>query len=196
MSAISKLLPPSSSENDQADQQRRCFDNRVQNFVSAQNVSLGHLLFESVLLTTPFNSARGGRPFNITDPNPPITVGDLFNAISILTVTPFRLTSIPPVVLHVLGQLVETYCLLVIRFPFLQIIFREPTGMVQNLQPAALSSTSHLIASDAAARLPVERGGLGYASNCTTLEGVCEQILKWNASHTEQEVAENKTAPV
>jgi hypothetical protein len=53
------------------------------------------------------------------------------------------------------------------------------TGSFSNLQPALFALTSvHLIFDDSRARLPPERGGLGYSGAWTTLEGLhktCEE---------------------
>jgi hypothetical protein len=36
---------------------------------------------------------------------------------------------------------------------------------------------------DSAAKRSVEEGGIGYRAGCTTMEGVCEEILEWNREH-------------
>jgi len=47
------------------------------------------------------------------------------------------------------------------------------TGSLLNLQPALFALTSvHLIFDDSRARLPPEKGGLGYSGAWTTLEGL------------------------
>ena len=29
----------------------------------------------------------------------------------------------------------------------------------------------------------MEEGGIGYRGGCTTIEGVCEELLEWNREH-------------
>ncbi|RYO91088.1 hypothetical protein DL766_003348 [Monosporascus sp. MC13-8B] len=158
-------------------------ENFIQNFVSAQNISLAHLLFESALLTVPFASSPAGRTFNISDPNPPICFRDIYNLLSTLAVTPFHITYLPPVLMLLLSYFIEAYCLLIAQFPVLQAVFKEPSGRLQLLQPAVFTAATHIVVSDAAARLPVVQGGLGYQGVCTTLEGMCQQVWEWNREH-------------
>ncbi|KAI0122013.1 hypothetical protein F4814DRAFT_445961 [Daldinia grandis] len=53
----------------------------VQNFVHGANVSIAHLQHEAALARPWIESTRqAGRPFVVTDLNPPITYSDLYNA--------------------------------------------------------------------------------------------------------------------
>ena len=53
------------------------------------------------------------------------------------------------------------------------------TGDTIFLQPSMFALTQiHLIFDDSRARLPPEKGGLGYAGPVTTLEGTCKTVLE------------------
>lgn len=77
---------------------------------------------------------------------------------------------------------IETYCLTLTRFPVLRKVFKEPEpyeASFMNLQPSLFTICTHLIASDAEARKPLEDGGLGYQGVYTTMEGMCEEMRLW-----------------
>lgn len=154
--------------------------NVVQNLVHAGHVGLGHLLFEAALLR-PEVPACAGRPFVITDPNPPPTFGDLYRLLATVAKTPCRVSFVPPVPMLLLAYIVEFVDTTVSRLPGLG--FLRPRGDFAKLQPTIFSVQTHTPASDAAARRPVADGGLGYRGVCTTLEGVCQQVVDWNRDH-------------
>lgn len=159
----------------------------VQSFVHGINCAVSHLQFESVLdQQDSHKSSQAGRPFCITDPNPPIYYSDLYALISKLAVTPFRLVSIPPVPLVLLSYLIESYTLLPHRLPSSLARLVPPlSGDVKHLQPGLFSICTHLVADNADAGRPVGEGGLGYRGVLTTLEGMCQELVEWNQEQEE-----------
>lgn len=159
----------------------------IQPFAHGANVAVAHLQHEAVLA-----AARGGdcpqagRPFVVTDPNPPIRYADLYTAVATLSVHPFRVVVLPPVLALLLAHAVEWYCLLPHRLPRWLARCRLPPplrGDARHLKPGLFSICTHLVASNAdAARAPVE-GGLGYRGLLTTLDGMTLEILEWNREH-------------
>ncbi|KAL2017707.1 hypothetical protein VTK56DRAFT_1732 [Thermocarpiscus australiensis] len=165
----------------------------IQNFVNSRNVALAHLQFEAALAQTDKPMPRcAGRTFNVTDPGPPIAFADAYAAAAELSVTPFTVTYKSPLLLFFVAHVTEAWCLLLARFPFLTtwLGWREPSGPIHFLQPAVFSISIHTLIDDSAARRTVQEGGFGYKGECTTLEGVCEQILEWNREHGDGEKKE------
>jgi hypothetical protein len=151
----------------------------IQNFVSADNISFSHLLFEKALLKE--DTKVGGKAFCITDDNPPIMFAELYHALSILSVTHFKANYIPGLPLLIISYIVEQYHLLQARFPK---VLPELGSDLKMIQPALFSiSAGFLIGSDAAAQKSIDEGGLGYKGVCTTLEGLCTQVKIWNEEH-------------
>ncbi|KAL7619665.1 hypothetical protein AAE478_010206 [Parahypoxylon ruwenzoriense] len=158
----------------------------VQSFVHGANVSIAHLHQEAALALPWVESAKhAGRPFVVTDPNPPITYSDLYTAIGTLSVHSFRTIKVPPVVILLLSHAVEIYTDLPYKYPFLRGVLPELTGDIRHLKPGIMSICTHLIASDDEARKPISQGGLGYSGVLTTLEGVALEILEWNREHVD-----------
>ncbi|PKS05526.1 hypothetical protein jhhlp_008201 [Lomentospora prolificans] len=157
----------------------------VQSFVHGANVALAHLQHEEVLVSGAVS--QSGRPFVVTDPNPPISYRDLYKAIATLSVHPFHPVTLQPVLMLLMSHLVEWYNLLPYRVPFLRRIIPELKGDVKHLQPALFSICTHLIGSDADARKPVAEGGLGYKGMVTTLEGMVMEIIEWNREHRKEQ---------
>ncbi|ORY68208.1 uncharacterized protein BCR38DRAFT_362485 [Pseudomassariella vexata] len=153
----------------------------VQSFVHGANVAIAHLHHEAALVKK--DSPQAGRPFVVTDPNPPITYDDLYSAISTLSIHPFRLIVLPPVIMLLISYCIEWYSILPHKFPLLKNILPEIRGEAKHLKPGLFSITTHLIGSDANARKPVEQGGLGYSGVLTTLQGMTLEILEWNREH-------------
>ncbi|KAK3310611.1 uncharacterized protein B0T15DRAFT_43758 [Chaetomium strumarium] len=157
----------------------------VQNFVNSRNVALAHLQFEAVLAQTdkPMPTCAG-RTFNVTDEGPPPAFADIYAATQGLSATRVRVTFQNPLVLFLLAHAVEAWCLLLARLPFLtKLGLREPSGPLHMLQPSVWSVAIHALIDDSQARKSVAEGGIGYRAACTTLEGVCEEILEWNREH-------------
>ncbi|KAK4152450.1 hypothetical protein C8A00DRAFT_44504 [Chaetomidium leptoderma] len=156
----------------------------VQNFVNSRNVALSHLQFEAALAQKPM-PACAGRTFNVTDKGPPINFADLYGAAEELSVTPVRVARVQPLLLFLLAHVIEAWCLLLARLPFLTTVLglREPSGPIHMLQPSVFTISIHTIVDDSAAKKSVAEGGFGYQGGCTTIEGVCEAIMEWNLEH-------------
>ncbi len=161
----------------------------------AINVAIAHLDFEAILASPrSSSSAQAGRPFVITDPNPPITFRDMYFLVQTLAVTPFRTVALPPILMVLLSYPVEWYSLALAKFPVLQRFLPALTGDVKHLKPGIFSICTHLVASNAVASRPVSEGGLGYSGVLTTLEGMAQELVDWNRDHTSVAVGgERKT---
>ncbi|RYP21875.1 hypothetical protein DL765_001951 [Monosporascus sp. GIB2] len=158
----------------------------VQSFVHGANVAIAHLHHEAALAMPIAQSSRcAGKPFVVTDPNPPIAYEDLYSIIKTLSVHPFRTIYVPPVFILLLSHAVEWYSELPYKYPLLKRALPELKGDIRHLKPGIFSITTHLIASDAEARKPVSEGGLGYSGVLTTLEGMTLEVLEWNEEHTD-----------
>ncbi|OTA90886.1 hypothetical protein M434DRAFT_397658 [Hypoxylon sp. CO27-5] len=156
----------------------------VQSFVHGANVAIAHLQHEAVLWRPWSESARSaGRPFVVTDPNPPITYSDLYTAIETLSVHPFQTIKVPPVVMLLLAHAVEIYGDLPYKYPLLRKVLPELKGDIRHLKPGIFSICTHLVAFNDEAGKPVSQGGLGYTGVLTTLEGMTLEILEWNREH-------------
>ena len=125
----------------------------------------------------------------VTDPNPAITFSDIYTLIQTLKPTHVEIINLPPVVMLLISYCIEFYCLSLVRFPWLTVMFKEfkdYTGYkgheasLFNLQPPLFSICTHLIANDAKVRKPLEEGGLGYKGIWTSLEGMCHEMKMWN----------------
>lgn len=132
---------------------------------------------------------QAGRPFIVTDPNPPITFADLYGTITTLSVHPTKLQVIQPVIILVLSHILEWYSQLPYRLPFLKPLLPEMKGDIKTLRPGLFSVCTHVIASDARARKPVAEGGLGYRGTFTTLQGMVTEVIEWNQEHSDKEKA-------
>ncbi|POS79356.1 hypothetical protein DHEL01_v202241 [Diaporthe helianthi] len=159
----------------------------VQSFVHGINCALAHLQFESILAEEGSHSSpQAGRPYCITDPNPPIYYEDLYGLISKLATTSFRLVSLPPMPFLLISYMVEFYSLLPFKLPRSLAKFVPPlTGDIKHLQPGLFSICTHLIADNADAGRAVAEGGLGYHGVLTTLEGMCQELVDWNREQEE-----------
>lgn len=149
------------------------------------NVAVAHLHHEAVLHSKPKISEipQAGRPFVVTDPNPPITYQDLYTAISTLSIHAFRTVEVPPVLILLLSYVIEQLNVLPRRFPAVQSLFTGVKGEIRHLQPGLFTICTHLVASDAEAIKPVSEGGLGYEGVLTTMQGMALEILEWNREH-------------
>lgn len=81
------------------------------------------------------------------------------------------------------SYLIETYSLLRLIWSPLKWILPPVSGDAKHLKPAIFSICTHLVASNDVASEPVTAGGLGYHGILTTLEGMTQEILDWNAVH-------------
>ncbi|KAI0391536.1 NAD(P)-binding protein [Xylariaceae sp. FL0594] len=183
----------------------------VQSFVHAANVAVAHLHHEAALVQQDTSSSptHSGRPFIVTDPNPPITYGDIYLAIATLTRHRFVVVNLPPVLLLVVSHVFEIYCEVV---HFLSSYTTTPSsssllswlaklakkilpplrGDLQHLKPGLFSITTHVVGSNAEIGKPVSEGGLGYAGLLTTLEGVVGEVLEWNREHEVRQASEDE----
>ncbi|KAL2257092.1 hypothetical protein VTK26DRAFT_678 [Humicola hyalothermophila] len=156
----------------------------VQSFAHGINVALAHLDFEAILASPgSASSAQAGRPFVVTDPNPPISYGDMYSLIGTLAITPFKTLPLQPIMMVLLSYPIEWYSLLLAKYPRLRRVLPEPGGEVKLLKPGIFSICTHLVASNEAASQPVSAGGLGYRGALTTLEGMTQEVLEWNREH-------------
>jgi hypothetical protein len=158
-------------------------------------VALAHLQFEAALAPSNNNNKPkpmplcAGRTFNVTDEGAPPAFADIYAAAQELCATRVRVTFQNPLVLFLLAHVVEAWCLLLARLPPSltdKLGLREPSGPLHMLQPSVFSVAIHTLIDDSQARKSVAEGGIGYRAACTTLEGVCQQILEWNREHEGQ----------
>ncbi|KAH6854680.1 hypothetical protein B0I37DRAFT_37131 [Chaetomium sp. MPI-CAGE-AT-0009] len=165
----------------------------VQSFAHGANVAIAHLDFEAILAApASASSPQAGRPFVITDPNPPIRYQDLYFLVQTLAVTRFRIVALQPIIMVLVSYPIEWYSLALARFPFLRKVLPELTGEVKHLQPGLFSICTHLVASNEVASRPVSDGGLGYTGVLTTLEGMTQEVVEWNRDHQGVVVGERK----
>lgn len=149
------------------------------------NVAVAHLQQEAILLSkvSVKKIPQAGRPFVVTDPNPPIAYQDLYLAVSTLNIYPFRAQIVPPVLILGIAHIIEWYNLLPYWMPSIGNRLPRIRGDARQLQPALFSICTHLIASNAEAGKSIAEGGLGYEGVITTLQGIVLEIIEWNREH-------------
>ncbi|KAI0322971.1 3-beta hydroxysteroid dehydrogenase/isomerase family-domain-containing protein [Amylostereum chailletii] len=162
--------------------------NILQNFVYVENASLAHLCYERCLLDTLSGSSNpdlGGQAFCVTDAGPPITYGDVYLTLNTLT---DGLTTFPEMSATSMLFLATVFEKVYLARTFMRAstsaIVRRLGALVPalngdlvNLQPSLFALTQvHLIFDDSRARLPLEKGGLGYSPPWTTLDGLCKLV--------------------
>jgi len=152
----------------------------TQSLTYVENASYGHLLYEQRLIeaqsVSQTNTIRnlGGQTYLIADEGPPISYGDIFQAMSALTDNRVRFPPVPPSAMLVLAHLVEFYYLLQARWLKFLPPVKEP---LSQLQPSIFSVTSiHWKIDYSRARLSPAEGGLGYQPPWTTMQGVCQVV--------------------
>lgn len=155
--------------------------NIVQSFTYVENCACAHLCYERRLIDLSRPSCKnpdiGGQAFVITDPGPPVTLGDIYTTLETLTDGETRFPRVSPTVMLLLSHLVELYHLtrevLGAKIPFIQKMLSPVLGDIINLQPSLFALMQvHLIFDDSRARLSPEKGGLGYQGSWTTIQGV------------------------
>lgn len=151
----------------------------VQNWAHSGNVALAHLQYEDALLG-PNKDQLSGRPFVVTDDGPPLRFKDLYHILSHIRIGGFIVQYPPPLLLLLLAYALEAYTILIARVTVLQRWFAEPTGDIRLLQPGTFVSAVNCIIDDSLARKSPEEGGFGYRSACTSVEGMCAQVMAWN----------------
>jgi hypothetical protein len=124
----------------------------------------------------------GGDCFSISDPNPPHTYKDIYLTLETLTRGECTFPAFSPTLMLLLAHVLEFYY---VAWHTLHTTLCVPhallppplTGDIINLQTSLFALTSvHLICDDSRARLPPERGGLGYRGTWTTLQGLCKTV--------------------
>lgn len=161
----------------------------IQSFVSGWNVSLAHLDLEAApggggaraRTTVPRCS---GRPFVITDNGPAPQWTDYHRAVKLLRARPWRLAEVSPLPVYMASFVLDWWCLVLGRLPFLTrapLHLREPAGDLSPVRPNVFTNIhACMFCADEAAQRRVENGGIRYRGGNTTLEGVCELIRRWN----------------
>lgn len=161
--------------------------NILQNFVYVENCSLAHLCYEQRLNEIASGVANpdiGGQAFCVTDPCPPITYGDVYHALNVLSKRQTTFPILPPTAMLILSHLFEIYYLTrhylnIAPPPLCTLAGALPPlgGDLVNLQPSLFALTMvHLVWDDARARRSPADGGLGYRGLWSTLEGLCKLV--------------------
>jgi nucleoside-diphosphate-sugar epimerase len=154
--------------------------NTVQSFCYVENCALAHLCYEQCLIDTLAggkNPDIGGQAFVIADPGATPTYGDVYLTLETLSNGECTFPNLPPTIMLLIAYLIEFYYLgrhflLSSGFAFAKMM-PAINGDLVNLQPSLFALTSvHLIFDDSRARLPPEKGGLGYKGAWTTLQGL------------------------
>ncbi|THU93314.1 NAD-binding protein [Dendrothele bispora CBS 962.96] len=172
------------------------FANMVQNFIYVENCAQAHLCYEQRLVELSQGSSNpdiGGQAFTITDPGQAPMWNDMYAAIRHFTDGGFKATSVSPTVVLFIAYSMEVYYLTrhflcsskLPLLPHIGKMLPALKGDLLNLQPPTLGlSLMHIIVDDSRARLPPEKGGLGFNGMYTTLEGVyrCCDEFKRNGS--------------
>ena len=152
----------------------------VQSFSYVENCVSAHLCYEARLIELISGGANpdiGGQAFCIADPGTTPTYGDVYTTLETLSEGECQFPSFSPTTMLLISHLVEMYYRWHYRMVSSGWSFAKKlpaiTGSLYNLQPALFALTSvHLIFDDSRARLPPEKGGLGYSGVWTTLEGL------------------------
>jgi len=164
--------------------------NIMQSFCYVENCALAHLCYEQRLIDLEGKKAKnpdiGGQAFLVADPGPVQTYGDVYTALETMTGGECTFPQLPPTLMLIVAYMVEAYylarhfmvrsrwgCMKVLGERLLPPVNTD----VVNLQPSLFALTSvHLIFDDSKARLPPEKGGLGYKGAWTTLEGIYKTV--------------------
>ena len=136
-------------------------------------MSIAHLAYEKALLD---GKDVGGKTYYVTDPNPPMYYGDLYTMLSTMAHkdTPCAFPKIPALPMLLIGYVIETWMLMRARY----LNFLPPiTGDIAMITPAMFNmSTVHIVYDNTSAREEI-----GYNPPIETMEGLCLQMLEWNA---------------
>src|ERR1700761_8538506 len=125
----------------------------IQSEAYVENVSLAHLLYERRLMEVEGKQTNapdiGGQAFTIADPNPPVTYGDLYHALSVLTDGKTVFPKVPPVVMLIVAHAVEALYLsriFLTSAPLFGVVLNRflpaVDGDILNLQPSLFPLTS------------------------------------------------------
>ncbi|KAL6696387.1 hypothetical protein J3F84DRAFT_394829 [Trichoderma pleuroticola] len=97
----------------------------------------------------------------LPDRGKPVRFDDIYLLLDTVSTTGLRMSYPPPVLMLVLSYLVEWYGLLVNAVPFLDRFLSEPGEPIRR----------------GGGR---RKGGIGYVASCTTVEGMCAQVVDLN----------------
>lgn len=152
---------------------------QIASHIYVENCVLGHLLYEQRLLELSrggTNPDIGGQAFCIADPGPPTKWSDIFFAFTKLSEGRITFVPVSPTALVLFSYLVETYCIvrhyLISALPFTRFIPALPNEILMVQPPMFNTALLHCPMDDSRARLPPERGGLGYVGLWSTMEGI------------------------
>lgn len=127
------------------------------------------------------NPDIGGQAFVVADPGPLLTFNDVYTTLETLSEGECTFPMLPPTLMLVVASVVELYYfgrhLLSVNGWKIGKWLPPIDGDLINLQPSLFALTSvHLIFDDSRARLPPEKGGLGYTGAWTTFEGLHKTV--------------------
>lgn len=167
--------------------------NIVQHFISVENCSLAHLCYEQRFIELEHGGGNpdvGGRSFIVTDAGPPISYGDCYRVVEVLTEGNVKFQILSPSFMLLFAHVVEMYYLATYFLPRSTSTLLRTVGAflprlsrsVTNLQPSLWNLASvHLIFDSSNARARPEAGGLGYEPLWTSLEGMSQLILDYQS---------------
>jgi len=154
--------------------------NVVQSFSYVENCAAAHLCYEARLVelqTGSKNPDIGGQAFCVADPGPTPTYGDAYTSLETLTDGECTFPYLSPTAMLLIAHVFEAYycahsALLSAGWGLAKYL-PALAGDLVNLQPSIFYLTTvHLIFDDSRARLPPQKGGLGYTGAWTTFEGL------------------------
>jgi nucleoside-diphosphate-sugar epimerase len=156
----------------------------VQSFTYVENCVAAHLCYEARLIELQAGSSNpdiGGQAFVIADPGPPPMYGDMYTIMETLTDGECSFPHVSPTVMMTLAHLLEWYYRtqqsLVRKGSKFAFLMPALKGDILNLQPSIFPLVLvRLIFDDSKARLPPEKGGLGYKGTWTSPEGLYRTI--------------------
>ncbi|KAK4078544.1 uncharacterized protein Triagg1_2875 [Trichoderma aggressivum f. europaeum] len=151
----------------------------VDSLSHVKNASLTHLLYEDALLGDGVDKVAG-RPFTVTDRGKPVRFDDIHLLLDTASTMGLRMSYPPPVLMLVLSYLVEWYGLLVNAVPFLARLLSETGEAIRWAQSGVYATSLNYSVDDEEARRRPEEGGVGCEASCTTVEGLCAQVVDWN----------------
>ena len=167
--------------------------NNVQPFISVENCSLAHLCYEQRLVELEHggrNPDIGGKPFIVTDAGLPITYGDCYRTVEVMSEGSIKFQILSPSWMLLLAHVIQAYYLtthFLSQSPntLLRIVgasLPKLPALLASLQPSLWNVTNiHLFVDDSNARARPEAGGLGYEPLWTSLEGMCQVMLDYRS---------------
>ena len=160
----------------------------AQSFCFVENCVAAHLLYEQRLIELLKPGSKypdiGGQAFAIADSGPTPTYGDAYTILETLTKGECQFPSVSPTAMLLFAHAIELYYR---TQQTLSAAGRNWLPRVNDtlvkLQPSLFSLTSlHLVVDDSRARLPPEKGGLGYVGTWTTMEGFYKTVQEYKSS--------------